>query len=140
MIQSFEIDKTVLSQLMHYEWLQHYVFNGSIDETWNPKEPSLLIKKSPFVVASFDYSIPEFIEALENQHWEKSSKLIKHRDCYFLITRYKENGYEELGEFEINFETYNFLKKQAQKPMVTNSVPESYKDVVDLGICQGLAH
>lgn len=139
-VKSLNIDLNVLSQLMDYEWNLHFVFNGFIDDSWNPKHNSVLIKNSPIELCSFSFSVPELIENIENTNWEQAYTEIEYRDCHYLITRYINDGEEELGEFEIDHETFVFLKDQKTNPEVITELPASYNDLVDLGICKKPTH
>jgi len=113
---------------------------GFIDDSWNPKHNSVLIKNSPIELCSFSFSVPELIGNIENTNWEQAYTEIEYRDCHYLITRYINDGEEELGEFEIDHETFVFLKDQKTNPEVITELPASYNDLVDLGICKKPTH
>ena len=101
------------------------------------EEPSLLMHDA-FSIDKYDSKISEFIQELNEIDSKEKWETMGPRPEAEILLVIPVGDTPECRYFEIDEPIYNFLKNQKDGNFGNTAIPESYDDLVELGICRKL--
>ena len=124
--------------VLNFERIQLKYFRGDITIEKAPVPCASLLRHSAFRILKLKSDVPQFILFLSEQSTPQDLKQgPEPRDLTILfIPDETEPG---ARYFEIDDEVSEFLKALGRDPLVEVSLPSSYSDLVELGICKALS-
>lgn len=111
-------------ELTLYEYTCYSVMSNNIKTEWTIPQSSQLNPHFPFQLFEFNFDFIAYFDELQSKPTERLNYIL------FCLS----DDETSLDQFEIDFETFEYLSKQQQPHPLGLSKPASYKDLVDLGI------